>query len=100
MEGQLLVIFHMVGCPHCKQIVGEWGSGAAVSDILPVYEVESRELLCDKAGVSSFPTIWLCMPQGVFEYQRQERTAAALREWILDRMELQEHLAAILLNSE
>jgi hypothetical protein len=77
----ILLIFHMDGCPHCppalraaKRVVGAH-----------VLSAESKHPLVRELGVGSFPSIWLSLPNDLFEFQKPTRGASELNDWIAEK---------------
>jgi len=79
-----LVVFHMDGCPHCKAVTGPDSVLRAVSDLVPVYEVEAQEPLAKRLEIASFPTILLSTPLVAFKYEG-DRTPKHLRRFVLEK---------------
>ena len=80
-----LVVFHMIGCPHCAAVTGSQSACASLRDV-KVLEIESQHPLVEELDIPSFPTIWLSTPSVVFEYNGGQRTTDALQSWIASKM--------------
>ena len=80
-----LVVFHMIGCPHCKAVSGPNSILRGIEDLVPVYEIESSDPATKQAGISSFPTIRLVTPLVTFGYEGP-RTLEDLRRFVIEKM--------------
>ena len=82
VKGDMMVYFHMNGCPHCTKFNPEWDKFTA-STKMKTKKVESKEMNAEekKLGVDGFPTVMLLGPKGPKKYNGQ-RTASALQSWV------------------
>ena len=76
----LLVVFHMLGCPHCPPALE-----AAASSGLPIVTVESAHPLAQALNITSYPTIILSSEKCAFDYGNRSRTPDALAAWALEK---------------
>ena len=82
VKGDMMVYFHMNGCPHCTKFNPEWEKFAS-STQMKTKKVESRQMNAQEKqlGVDGFPTIMLLGSKGPKKYSGQ-RTASALQQWV------------------
>ena len=82
VKGDMMVYFHMNGCPHCTKFNPEWEKFAS-STKMKTKKVESKEMNAQEKqlGVDGFPTIMLLGPKGPKKYSGA-RTASALQQWV------------------
>ena len=82
VKGDMMVYFHMNGCPHCTKFNPEWEKFAS-STKMKTKKVESKEMNAQEKqlGIDGFPTIMLIGSGGNKKYSGQ-RTASALQQWV------------------
>ena len=82
VKGDMMVYFHMNGCPHCTKFNPEWEKFAS-STKMKTKKVESKEMNAQEKqlGVDGFPTIMLLGSKGPKKYSGA-RTASALQGWV------------------
>ena len=82
VKGDMMVYFHMNGCPHCTKFNPEWEKFAS-STKMKTKKVESKEMNAQEKqlGVDGFPTIMLLGSKGPKKYSGA-RTASALQQWV------------------
>jgi len=82
VKGDMMVYFHMNGCPHCTKFNPEWEKFAS-STQMKTKKVESRQMNAQEKqlGVDGFPTIMLLGSKGPKKYSGA-RTASALQQWV------------------
>ncbi len=82
VKGDMMVYFHMNGCPHCTKFNPEWEKFAS-STQMKTKKVESKEMNAQEKqlGVDGFPTIMLLSSKGPKKYSGA-RTASALQQWV------------------
>ena len=82
VKGDMMVYFHMNGCPHCTKFNPEWEKFAS-STKMKTKKVESKEMNAQEKqlGVDGFPTVMLLGPKGPKKYTGA-RTASALQQWV------------------
>lgn len=74
----VLIVAHMTGCPHCPPVQELCQK---LRDRAPVMMLESQHALVRDMKVSSFPTVLLSTPEGLYEYNGQ-RIERKLRDWV------------------
>ena len=77
----ILLIFHMDGCPYCPPVLRA-SKGVKSAHVL---SVESSHPLARELGIASFPSIWLSLPNDLFEFQKPKRESRHLNEWIAEK---------------
>lgn len=82
----ILCAFVMQGCPYCRDVPKLMKSA---SDLAPAHLVDSQDELAQRAGISSFPTLYLVSPLFTFAYAGP-REPEALRTWMRRKMYLME----------
>jgi hypothetical protein len=78
----ILVVFHMRGCPHCPSALAACEKLQSAN----VLAVEDAHPMVTELGINSFPTIWLSLPDGLFEYRKPQRTSQDIEAWIQQKM--------------
>lgn len=91
-----IVLFHMIGCPHCEAMMPEWDKFEEENeDMIPMLKVESSTVRPGGSSplvgkVVSFPTIAIVSDDStlgpVFDGQR---TAKEFKKFALDNMGMQ-----------
>jgi hypothetical protein len=79
----ILVVFHMIGCPHCPPALD-----AARQCGVPMVAVESSHPLAQALDIKAFPTIILSTDQGAFAYGDRSRTPTGLAIFAREKAEL------------
>ena len=69
VKGDMMVYFHMNGCPHCTKFNPEWEKFAS-STQMKTKKVESKQMNAQEKqlGVDGFPTVMLLGPKGPKKY--------------------------------
>ena len=80
----ILVVFHMIGCPHCQKVSGEKSILRNMKRVI-LLEIESAHPFCRKLGVASFPTIWLTNPNKIWNFSGK-REKNDVQEWIDEKI--------------
>lgn len=82
MEGAILIVFHMDGCPHCKAVTGSESACRPLQGVR-VLEIEASHPAVEDLRIQSFPTIWLSLPRDAYAYTTgRPRATGALQDWI------------------
>ena len=81
-KGDVMVYFHMNGCPHCTKFNPEWDKFSKSTSV-QTKKVESKQMNAQEKqlGVDGFPTVMLLGPKGPKKYTGA-RTASALQQWV------------------
>ena len=83
---QALLVFHLNGCGHCREVTGPDSQCGPLADLLPVYEIEASHPLAQEMGISGFPTI-VYVNKALAFTREGPRDTLALRKWVLDKMD-------------
>ena len=82
MLGAILIVFHMKGCPHCRAVTGPQSACRPLGGVR-VLEVEAAHPAVEDVAITSFPTIWLSLPDASYAYPAgRARETDAIQDWI------------------
>jgi len=72
----------MVGCPHCPPAL-EASSKIKTAHIL---HIRSDHPIVKELGIASFPTIWVSLPNSLFDYGAKPRDTPSLEQFVMDKI--------------
>ena len=81
MVRSVLLVMYMDGCPFCPPAI-EAASKVTGADVI---NINSSHPIVKDLGVSSFPTIWLSLPNSLYDFGSRERSPDSLEQFILDK---------------
>ena len=81
MVRAVLLVIYMDKCPFCPPAL-EASSKVTQADVI---NINSRHPIVKDLGVPSFPTIWLSLPDSLYDFGSRERSTYILEQFIADK---------------